>query len=64
MATLAKSDPQCVQSQLAPDEAAGKLLGIVEGYFDDIGLSETERDERYARARDFVDSKVAVPSRA
>jgi hypothetical protein len=64
MATFAKSDPQCAQSQLTPDEAAGKLLDIVEGYFDDIGLSEIERDERYVRARDFVDSKAAVASRA
>jgi hypothetical protein len=64
MATLAKSDLQLDSSQLTLDEAAAKLLQVVEGYFDDIGLSEAERDERYTHARDFVDAKTVSPSRA
>jgi len=49
MATIAQ---ERVPSNLSPDDAALEMVRLVEGYFDEIGLSEAERDERYARAEE------------
>ncbi len=46
---------------MSADEAGKKLYEIVEGHFDEIGLSEAERDKRYARLEKHLDAK-GVPA--
>ncbi len=57
MATLPKSDIEMNESKQSLDEAARQMVDLIEGYYDEIGLSESERDQRYASAREFLDSK-------
>ena len=42
---------------LSAEEAGKKLYEIIEGYFDEIGLSEGERDKRYAKAEARVNAR-------
>jgi hypothetical protein len=45
------------RKSISADEAGKKLYEIVEGYFDEIGLSEAERDKRYAKAEARVNAR-------
>jgi hypothetical protein len=43
MATI----PQVEQKRRTDEELAAELLELIDGYFDDIGLSQAEKDARY-----------------
>ncbi len=62
MATLPIAEPVPAKDA-ALDAAAAKMAQLVEEYYDEIGLSEAERDARYASAREFLDSKIVATSR-
>ncbi len=42
------------------EELAVELLDLMEGYFDDAGLTESQREERYAALKNSLDEKDAV----
>ncbi len=48
---------------LGAEEAGKKLYEIIEGHFDEIGLSEEERDERYDRAQKHLDQINGVDAK-
>jgi hypothetical protein len=62
MAALSQIDVEHAEPKLTLDEATAELYKIVEGHFDDLGLTEQERDERYSNLRERLDSKDAVIS--
>lgn len=64
MATLPQTDVEQVEPSLTLDEAAAELYKIVEGHFDDLGLTEAERNARYVSAREFLDTKDAANAKA
>jgi len=61
MATAPMSKPK---SKLTKEEAVGRLGQIIEGYFDDAGLNQVERDERYERLKQHLDSKDAAHAKS
>jgi hypothetical protein len=63
MATLVKSDIWNPTLQLTREEAVNGLHSLIEGHFDEIGLSEAERDERYDKLRESLDAKDAAIAR-
>jgi len=56
MATLPSTDVEQVMPRLSLDEAAAQMARLVEDYYDEIGLSEQERDQRVASAGEFIQS--------
>jgi hypothetical protein len=64
MATLPKSEVEQLEPKLSLDEAAKQLLEIVESHYDELGLSQEERDQRYASAQEFLDAKSASRAKA
>jgi hypothetical protein len=48
---------------MSADEAGKKLYEIIEGHFDEIGLSEEERDKRYDRAQKHLDQINGVDAK-
>jgi hypothetical protein len=62
VAALPTIDPQTA-NDAALNLAAAQMTQFIEEYYDEIGLSETERDERYASAREFLDSKNAATAK-
>ena len=44
------------------DQAAAEMFGILEEHFDELGLSEAQRDERYAHAERRVSAFNVVPT--
>ena len=44
------------------DQAAAEMVGILEEHFDELGLSEAQRDKRYERAERRVSALNVVPA--
>jgi len=61
---MATSSPsrEIETSEVAPKDAALELVRMLEAHFDDLGLSEEERDERYARAEHRVNAAAGESS--
>jgi len=55
MATLPKSDPNKITRQ----DAVDGLHSAMESFFDDKGLSQSERDLRYSKLREHLDANDA-----
>jgi hypothetical protein len=60
MATI----PQTKPKQRTLDESAAELYRLLEEHFDQMGLTEAERDERYARAERRVTSAGAAHAKS
>jgi hypothetical protein len=54
MATLPKMDVDQPVEQLSREAAVDGLYDVIEGFFDDCGLTESQRDERYNRLREHL----------
>jgi hypothetical protein len=54
MATTAPAKPE---TKISAEEAVDQLYQIIEGMFDEQGLSGEQRDERYARLDKHLDAK-------
>ncbi len=64
MAMLPQTEIEQPAPVLTLDEAAAELYKIVEAHFDDLGLTEAQRDERYTSAQQFLDAKNAETSKS
>jgi len=60
MATTAPARPE---TKISAEEATEQLYQILEGMFDEQGLSEEERDARYARLDTHLDAKDAAAAK-
>jgi hypothetical protein len=54
MATLPSIEVEQAEPKLSLDEAAADMYKLIEGYYDEIGLSEADREKRYEAAGDFI----------
>jgi hypothetical protein len=63
MATLSQVNVQQTESQMTLEQAAAELYKIVESHFDDLGLAEAQRDERYNSLRESLDAKDAASAK-
>ena len=64
MATLPVTHVEQPNTKLTPEEAAAELYRIVEGHFDDLGLTEEQRDERYSKLDRKLQATNAAAAKA
>jgi hypothetical protein len=62
MSTIATS-PEVQSSTATIGDSANELYRLVEEHFDEMGLTEEERDERYSRAERRVIAQDAADAR-
>jgi hypothetical protein len=56
--------PQAPPTSQTKEESARELLNVMENYFDDIGLTASERDGRYAALKNSLDAKDDARARS
>jgi hypothetical protein len=64
MATLPTHDLVATESHISREQAVDGLYNVVESFFDDIGLSEAERDARYQKLRESLDASDSASDAA
>jgi hypothetical protein len=56
--------PQVRPKKRSDEELAAELGRVLESYFDDIGLTQAERDARYAAVDKSLDARDAARARS
>ena len=62
--SMSTSLPQVHEQRQTLEEGAAELYRLLEEHFDEMGLTEAQRDERYARAEQRVIAEGAVDAKA
>jgi hypothetical protein len=62
--SISTSLPRVQEEKPTLEEGAAELYRLLEEHFDEMGLTEAERDERYARAEQRVIAEGAADAKA